>query len=131
MCSALRFCLSVYLSLLPLGMAAAPRGTVLWRPGAPHGLPRRTGGAGTATPPRLSEEQDHSLCMRRTMDQPGTQPCESVEAFRARILAKLTYATGKDLTSACPHDWFEATALAADRKSTRLNSSHVKISYAV
>ncbi|HLT04870.1 MAG TPA: glycogen/starch/alpha-glucan phosphorylase [Pseudomonas sp.] len=47
------------------------------------------------------------------MDQPGTQPCESVEAFRARILAKLTYATGKDLTSACPHDWFEATALAA------------------
>lgn len=47
------------------------------------------------------------------MDQHAHQPCESVEDFRARILHKLTYATGKDINSASPHDWFEATALAA------------------
>ena len=47
------------------------------------------------------------------MSQPADQPSEGVEAFRARILDKLKYATGKDITSACPHDWFEATALAA------------------
>ena len=47
------------------------------------------------------------------MDQIAEKPSENVEAFRARILSKLTYATGKDIASACPHDWFEATALAA------------------
>jgi starch phosphorylase len=36
-----------------------------------------------------------------------------VEEFRAAILGKLTYVVGKDTSSACDHDWFVATALAA------------------
>ena len=47
------------------------------------------------------------------MSQSADQPSESVEGFRARILDKLKYATGKDITTACDRDWFEATALAA------------------
>jgi len=37
---------------------------------------------------------------------------EAVEAFRALILDKLTYAVGKDTRNASDHDWFVATALA-------------------
>ncbi len=36
-----------------------------------------------------------------------------VDGLRAAILAKLTYAVGKDPSSASDHDWFVATALAA------------------
>lgn len=36
-----------------------------------------------------------------------------VAAFRAAVLAKLTYAVGKDPEHAFDHDWFEAIALAA------------------
>ncbi|WP_397450334.1 glycogen/starch/alpha-glucan phosphorylase [Pseudomonas sp. NA-150] len=36
-----------------------------------------------------------------------------VAAFRAAVLAKLTYAVGKDPDHAFDHDWFEAIALAA------------------
>ena len=36
-----------------------------------------------------------------------------VAAFRAAVLAKLTYAVGKDPDHAFEHDWFEAVALAA------------------
>jgi starch phosphorylase len=36
-----------------------------------------------------------------------------VAAFRAAILAKLTYEVGKDPAHASEHDWFEAVALAA------------------
>lgn len=36
-----------------------------------------------------------------------------VAAFRAAVLAKLTYAVGKDPDHAFEHDWFEAIALAA------------------
>ncbi|WP_426142265.1 glycogen/starch/alpha-glucan phosphorylase [Pseudomonas sp. DWP3-1-2] len=36
-----------------------------------------------------------------------------VAAFRAAVLAKLTYAVGKDPAHAFEHDWFEAVALAA------------------
>ncbi|RMO86408.1 Phosphorylase [Pseudomonas syringae pv. philadelphi] len=36
-----------------------------------------------------------------------------VAAFRAAVLAKLTYSVGKDPDHAFEHDWFEATALAA------------------
>ena len=36
-----------------------------------------------------------------------------VEELRAAILAKLTYAVGKEPSSASDHDWFVATALAA------------------
>ena len=35
-----------------------------------------------------------------------------VAAFRATVLAKLTYAVGKDPEHAFDHDWFEAIALA-------------------
>lgn len=38
---------------------------------------------------------------------------EEVAAFRAAVLAKLTYAVGKDPEHAFDHDWFEAIALAA------------------
>jgi starch phosphorylase len=37
---------------------------------------------------------------------------EAVEALRALILVKLTYAVGKDIPSARDHDWYVATALA-------------------
>ncbi len=37
---------------------------------------------------------------------------DEVEAFRATILAKLTYSIGKDPEHASDHDWFEAVALA-------------------
>ncbi|MBD7977226.1 glycogen/starch/alpha-glucan phosphorylase [Serpens gallinarum] len=46
------------------------------------------------------------------MSRPECSSLESVAVFRERILSKLKYATGKDLTSACKHDWFEAVALA-------------------
>ncbi|WP_287810259.1 glycogen/starch/alpha-glucan phosphorylase, partial [Pseudomonas sp.] len=36
-----------------------------------------------------------------------------VDEFRAAVLAKLTYAVGKDPEHAFDHDWFEAIALAA------------------
>ncbi|MCD5978510.1 Phosphorylase [Pseudomonas savastanoi pv. glycinea] len=36
-----------------------------------------------------------------------------VAAFRAAVLAKLTYSVGKDPAHAFEHDWFEAVALAA------------------
>lgn len=36
-----------------------------------------------------------------------------VAAFRAAVLAKLTYSVGKDPDHAFDHDWFEAIALAA------------------
>ncbi|MES2818192.1 MAG: glycogen/starch/alpha-glucan phosphorylase [Pseudomonadota bacterium] len=38
---------------------------------------------------------------------------EKVAAFRAAVLAKLTYSVGKDPAHAFDHDWFEAIALAA------------------
>ncbi|MFV3404713.1 glycogen/starch/alpha-glucan phosphorylase [Pseudomonas sp. NY15463] len=38
---------------------------------------------------------------------------EEVADFRAAVLAKLTYAVGKDPEHAFDHDWFEAIALAA------------------
>jgi len=40
-------------------------------------------------------------------------PADKVTAFRAAVLAKLTYAVGKDPQHAFDHDWFEAIALAA------------------
>jgi starch phosphorylase len=40
-------------------------------------------------------------------------PAAKVAAFRAAVLAKLTYAVGKDPEHAFDHDWFEAIALAA------------------
>ena len=43
--------------------------------------------------------------------EPGPGPT-GVEAFRALILNKLTYAVGKDTRNASDHDWFVATALA-------------------
>ena len=42
---------------------------------------------------------------------PAPEP-EAVEAMRAPILDKLTYAVGKDPASASDRDWFIATALA-------------------
>jgi starch phosphorylase len=42
---------------------------------------------------------------------PPARP-EAVEAFRALVLVKLTYAVGKDIRNARDHDWFAATALA-------------------
>uniref|UniRef100_UPI0013CF1408 glycogen/starch/alpha-glucan phosphorylase n=1 Tax=Pseudomonas viridiflava TaxID=33069 RepID=UPI0013CF1408 len=36
-----------------------------------------------------------------------------VAAFRAAVLAKLTYSVGKDPDHAFEHDWFVAVALAA------------------
>ena len=43
--------------------------------------------------------------------EPGPE-ATGVEAFRALILNKLTYAVGKDTRNASDHDWFVATALA-------------------
>jgi len=47
------------------------------------------------------------------MSQEPLVPTEKVAAFRAAVLAKLTYAVGKDPEHAFDHDWFEAVALAA------------------
>ena len=44
--------------------------------------------------------------------EPKTREAEVAE-FRAAVLAKLTYAVGKDPEHAFDHDWFEAIALAA------------------
>ncbi|MBA1204885.1 glycogen/starch/alpha-glucan phosphorylase [Pseudomonas capeferrum] len=44
--------------------------------------------------------------------EPNARDAE-VAAFRAAVLAKLTYAVGKDPEHAFEHDWFEAIALAA------------------
>ena len=41
-----------------------------------------------------------------------TVDADEVAAFRANVLAKLTYAVGKDPEHAFDHDWFEAIALA-------------------
>jgi glycogen phosphorylase len=41
-----------------------------------------------------------------------TVNADEVAAFRASVLAKLTYAVGKDPEHAFDHDWFEAIALA-------------------
>ena len=43
---------------------------------------------------------------------PSTARDSDVAALRNAILAKLTYAVGKDTIAARPHDWFAATALA-------------------
>ncbi len=39
-------------------------------------------------------------------------PSADVEELRAAIIAKLTYAVGREIASASPHDWFFAIALA-------------------
>jgi glycogen phosphorylase len=44
---------------------------------------------------------------------PQSTRTADVEELRAAILGKLTYAAGKDTSSASDHDWFVATALAA------------------
>jgi starch phosphorylase len=43
-------------------------------------------------------------------DRPATE--EEIEDFKARVLAKLALAVGKDGDAATPRDWFVATALA-------------------
>ncbi|MEA2906973.1 MAG: glycogen phosphorylase [Alphaproteobacteria bacterium] len=49
-------------------------------------------------------------------------PARDVQELRAAILDKLTYNVGKDVSSACPRDWFTATALAVrDRIIDRLH----------
>ena len=45
-------------------------------------------------------------------DPQPTAHAQAVAAFRAAVLAKLTYAVGKDPDHAFDHDWFEAIALA-------------------
>uniref|UniRef100_UPI003565DA72 glycogen/starch/alpha-glucan family phosphorylase n=1 Tax=Pseudomonas sp. TaxID=306 RepID=UPI003565DA72 len=47
------------------------------------------------------------------MSEESLVSAEKVAAFRAAVLAKLTYAVGKDPEHAFDHDWFEAIALAA------------------
>jgi starch phosphorylase len=46
------------------------------------------------------------------MSQEQEARSDKVSAFRAAVLAKLTYAVGKDPDHAFDHDWFEAIALA-------------------
>lgn len=40
------------------------------------------------------------------------QTPNTVQTLKASILAKLRYSVGRDPSTACPHDWFEAVALA-------------------
>lgn len=40
------------------------------------------------------------------------QTPSTVQTLKASILAKLRYSVGRDPSTACPHDWFEAVALA-------------------
>ena len=40
------------------------------------------------------------------------QTPNAVQTLKASILAKLRYSVGRDPSTACPHDWFEAVALA-------------------
>lgn len=40
------------------------------------------------------------------------QTPSAVQTLKASILAKLRYSVGRDPSTACPHDWFEAVALA-------------------
>src|SRR5690606_40824922 len=53
----------------------------------------------------------------------GTDALAVFDRVRAQLRARL----GKDVFAS----WFERVKLVEDRKSTRLNSSHVKMSYAV
>ena len=40
------------------------------------------------------------------------QTPSTVQTLKASILTKLRYSVGRDPSTACPHDWFEAVALA-------------------
>ncbi|HEX8592375.1 MAG TPA: glycogen/starch/alpha-glucan phosphorylase [Pseudomonas sp.] len=52
-----------------------------------------------------------------------------VAAFRAAVLAKLTYAVGKDPDHAFEHDWFEAVALAARDHMVEHWMDHTRLIY--
>src|SRR5690625_6030798 len=56
----------------------------------------------------------------------GRERQDIINPSTLEVLAKLPHATEQDLDNA-----LEAAQKALDRKSTRLNSSHVAISYAV
>ena len=60
---------------------------------------------------------------------PNAPATNDVEAFRTTILAKLTYAIGKDPEHASDHDWFEAVALAARDRMIDLWMDRTRESY--
>src|SRR5690606_39848524 len=73
--------------------------------------------AGVHAPPQMVGEQNPPVQFHRHVGQLGLGQLESADG-PAELLPRLRVVDGR----------LEA---AADRKSTRLNSSHVKISYAV
>jgi starch phosphorylase len=50
--------------------------------------------------------------LRTDRKEAGPRQSDDVDALRESVLAKLTYAIGKDPQAAREHDWFVATALA-------------------
>jgi len=63
------------------------------------------------------------------MSQEPTAREAEVAAFRAAVMAKLTYAVGKDPEHAFEHDWFEAVALAARDHMVDHWMDHTRQSY--
>src|SRR5690606_41313949 len=83
----------------------------------------------------------HSYPTRRSSDLADAEP-ESLRETIQRFKGRTARETNRVLSRSGPlwqRDWFdrwmrndtEVARTAGDRKSTRLNSSHVKISYAV
>src|SRR5690606_40589096 len=73
-------------------------------------------------------------CTRVSGESTMTTPCRSVSVRRDRIVRSRSrvevVAGGGGVAPEAAEGAFEASS-SEDRKSTRLNSSHVKISYAV
>src|SRR5690606_42139079 len=72
----------------------------------------------------------HSFPTRRSSDLRGISPSGRCRYWR-RTYRKASHTTSVRTTRTCGGSVSAVTASCADRKSTRLNSSHVKISYAV
>src|SRR5687768_8111647 len=82
---------------------------------AGEGDPARARGCHADREPRLLDQrvdQSPQGAARRRLRRRKRMTTTSPEALRAAILAKLTYAVGKDAAHAHDHDWYVATALA-------------------
>src|SRR5690606_6197888 len=123
-------------NIRPWVQAAEARGaTVRWADFDPV-----TGELDVAAVRRLVSERTRVVAVTAASNLLGTRPDVAAITEAARAAGALSYVDGVHLT---PHTAVDITALGADfyacspykifgdRKSTRLNSSHVKISYAV
>src|SRR5690554_7711347 len=72
-----------------------------------------------------------SFPTRRSSDLVITFATEVSEVRLDRVVASFRWNKATDIDCASSGRWRKCRVVRADRKSTRLNSSHVRISYAV